>query len=181
MKKLLFIPMLFACFLGMGQEKSLKDLRNTINADEQAGRMPSLLNLELYANAARMQKDEVYYEEALKKIISYYRVKKYWDPLFNIIQRKPGYNHRLDLDLLRLKFSVGLIITTIDFMEMSQLTLDAGSPAESLKVIEQGFKVGVLGTGAEAGQHNRLRLEAQKKLAELSITLASFESDAENG
>jgi hypothetical protein len=47
MKKLLIIPMLFVCFMGMGQEKALQDLRSAISVDEKAGRKPSISNLEL--------------------------------------------------------------------------------------------------------------------------------------
>jgi tetratricopeptide (TPR) repeat protein len=178
MKKLSIIPILFACLLGMGQEKKLKELRYSINTDEHAGRKPSLSNLELYANAARMQKDEISYEEALKKIISYYHVQKYWDPLFNIIQSKQGYNHRLDLDLLRLKLAVGLITKNDEFIEIAQLMLQAGLPAESLKVIDEGYKAGVLGTGAKPERNNRLRSLALKNLAYATTAQVSFEAQA---
>jgi tetratricopeptide (TPR) repeat protein len=59
------------------------------------------------------------------------------------------------------------------------LLLQAGCPAESLKVIERGFGAGALGTGAEAEKHNRFLLLAQKKLAEMDITLADRSLAAE--
>jgi len=95
-------------------------------------------------------------------MISFHGKKEYWVNLLNNIERKPGYAERLNLDLFRLKLAVGQITKTNEFMEMSKLTVLAGFPAESLKVIEQGFKVGALGTGAEAERHNRLRALAQK-------------------
>jgi hypothetical protein len=46
---------------------------------------------------------------------------------------------------------------------MAQLSLQAGLPAEGLKVIEKGFASGALGTGPEAGRHQRLRDLAVKR------------------
>jgi len=53
--------------MGMGQEKSLQDLGSAISADEKAGRVPSLSNLELFAAAAKKRNDEISYNEAVEK------------------------------------------------------------------------------------------------------------------
>ena len=48
-------------------------------------------------------------------------------------------------------------------MEMAQLALQAGLPSEGRRIVEQGFAGGVLGTGAEAERHQRLRDLAVKE------------------
>ena len=51
-------------------------------------------------------------------------------------------------------------------MEMAQLALQAGLPFEGKQIVEQGFKSGALGTGAEAERHQRLKDLADKQAAE---------------
>jgi len=83
------------------------------------------------------------------------------------------------LDLLRLEYVTDQFTKANEFSEFAQLLLLAGCPAESLKVIERGFKAGALGTGAEAEKHKSLRSIAQKKLAEINIKPADRSLTAE--
>jgi hypothetical protein len=54
--------------------------------------------------------------------------------------------------------------------------LQAKAPAEALKVIDKGYKSGVLGVGAEAARHQRLKDLAEKTLADTNKTLAVDEA-----
>ena len=51
-------------------------------------------------------------------------------------------------------------------MEMAQLALQAGFPAEAQAGRRQGFAGGALGTGPEAERHKRLRDLVARKLDE---------------
>ena len=64
---------------------------------------------------------------------------------------------------MRLKLATGSLTKTDEFMEMSQLALQAGLPTEGKAIVDKGFAAGVLGTGAEAGRHQRLRDLANKQ------------------
>jgi hypothetical protein len=55
---------------------------------------------------------------------------------------------------------------TEDFMEMAQLALQAGLPAEGKAHRRQGLQARALGTGAEAERHKRLKDLADKQEAE---------------
>jgi hypothetical protein len=63
-------------------------------------------------------------------------------------------------------------------MEMSQLALQAGHTAEAKQVVDKGFAAGVLGQGAEAERHKRLRDLVAKRLAEAAATQAEAEKQA---
>jgi hypothetical protein len=65
-------------------------------------------------------------------------------------------------------------------MEMAQLSMQAGLPSESLRVAEQAYKAGVMGTGPEAPRHQRLRDLATKELGEAKNKLAGQASEAES-
>jgi hypothetical protein len=62
-------------------------------------------------------------------------------------------------------------------MEMGQLALLAGNPAETLKVMEQGYKSGVLGTGTDAARHQRLKDLALKNQATNATNAAADEAE----
>jgi tetratricopeptide (TPR) repeat protein len=62
-------------------------------------------------------------------------------------------------------------------MEMGQLALLAGNPAETLKVMAQGYKAGVLGTGTDAARHQRLKDLALKNQAENAKNAPAIEAE----
>ena len=70
------------------------------------------------------------------------------------------------LPIYRLSLATGSMTATSDFMEMAQLALQAGLPLEAKQVVDKGFASGVLGSGAEAERHKRLRDLVTKKLDE---------------
>jgi hypothetical protein len=94
------------------------------------------------------------------------------------MQRKSGYSGRLDLDVFRLKLATGNVRVAADYMEMVQLALQAGAAAEARKIVDQAFASGMLGAGAEAERHKRLRDLATKTATENQKALAQNEIDA---
>jgi hypothetical protein len=80
------------------------------------------------------------------------------------------------VDIYRLKLANGLLKKPSEFVEMAQLVIQAKAPAEALKVIDKGYKAGVLGVGAEAPRHQRLKDLAEKTLADNNKTQAVDEA-----
>jgi len=158
--------------------KAMKEVSADLAADEKAGRTPSLASLEMYSSLALKQKDTAGYSSALEKMVAYHGKKEYWVNLLNNVERKPGYSERLKLDLFRLKLALGQITKGSDYMESSLMAIQAGFPAEATKIIDAGYKAGALGTGADAGRHQRLRDMASKALADANKTAAATEADA---
>lgn len=74
---------------------------------------------------------------------------------------------------MRLRLATGTLETTEEFFEMAQLAIQAGLPAEGVRIIDKGFAEGKLGTGAEAGRHQRLRDLAARRDAERRASLAA--------
>lgn len=134
-----------------------KLLQGVAQGEEQSGRRPGEDELQIMSSCYVKQKDNAGYLTALEKLVTYYPKKDYWADLVNRIQRKPGFSDRLSLDVFRLKLATGNLSSAADFMEMTQLALQAGVPAEARKIVEQGFAAGALGTGADAERHKRLR------------------------
>ena len=132
-------------------------LKEQIEADEKADRVPTEEKLQFLASCYVKMNDNAGYVQVLEKLVAHYPKKTYWADLISRVRRKPGYSERLDLDVLRLQLATGNLSKPAEYMEMAQLALQAGFPSEAKKIIDQGYAAGLLGKGAEAERQNRLR------------------------
>jgi hypothetical protein len=143
----------------------VKLLKPSVEGEVRAGRTPDESQLQLLGTCAQRVKDDASYRGALEKLVAYHPKQSYWDDLFTAIRNKPGYSSRLDIDTYRLRRATGSLASVDDYMEMTQLALVAGTPAEAKQVIDQGFSSGVLGRDAQAEREKRLQALAAKRAA----------------
>ncbi|GAA4013344.1 tetratricopeptide repeat protein [Actimicrobium antarcticum] len=165
-------------FLNNDFTKAQKELQSSIQADEKAGRTPSEESLQLLVSCALKLNDNSAYVQAMEKLVGAYPKKQYWADLVNRISSKKGFSDRYALDVFRLRLASGLLKSAGDYMEMSQLALQAGFGAEGKKIADMGFKAGVLGVGAEGPRQKRLQDLANKNAAEEKTGFAAAESAA---
>jgi tetratricopeptide (TPR) repeat protein len=156
-----------------------KEAGAAVAAAEQAGRRPGEDDLLRLADAQQRTGNNNGYVVTLEKLLLNYPKKDYWAAFLSRLPRKAGYAPRFDLDVLRLRLAAGTLSKTEDYMEMAQLSLQAGLPAEARRVADLGIKAGVLGTGPEAGRHQRLRELAVKQEGEAKASLTNQASEAE--
>jgi hypothetical protein len=155
-----------------------RELTAEIQASEKAGQTPAQDRLNLLFNAGAQMKDANATVFALERLVMYYPKKEYWVDLLSRMQRKPTFSDRLALDAYRLSLATGSMTAAADFMEMSQLALQAGHPSEAKAVVDKGFASGALGSGTEGERHKRLRDLVTKKLDEAKAAQAQAEKDA---
>jgi len=155
-----------------------RELTAEIQAAEKNGTPPAQDRLNLLLNAAVQLKDANTTVFALERLVTHYPKKEYWVDLLSRMQRKPGFSDRLVLDTYRLSLATGSMSSASDYMEMSQLALQAGHAAEAKQVVDKGFAANVLGQGAEAERHKRLRDLVAKKLDEEKAGRAEAEKEA---
>ncbi|HLL18164.1 MAG TPA: hypothetical protein VK439_05230 [Rubrivivax sp.] len=156
-----------------------KDAGAQVQAAEAAGRRPDEGDLLRLADAQQRTGNMNGYVVTLEKLLQHYPKKDYWSAYLSRLPRKAGFADRFALDVLRLRLASGTLTKTEDFMEMAQLAMQQGLPSEARRITEQGFKSGVLGTGAEAGRHQRLRDLAIKEESELRAKLETQAAEAE--
>lgn len=157
---------------------SAKESLADIQADEKAGRTPSEEKLQLLANSYLRQKNTSGYIATIEKLLNYYPKKSLWADVISRLQRKPGFSDRLALDVYRMQLATGNLTATNDYMEMSQLALQAGFPGEAKKVVDEGYANGALGKGAEVDRQKRLRDLVEKRVAENQKAIASGADEA---
>ncbi len=154
-----------------------RDAAAAVSAAEQAGRRPAEADLLRLADAQQRTNNPGYLG-TLEKLTLNYPKKDYWAAYLGRLPRKSGFSPRYALDVLRLRLVTGTLTETDDYMEMSQLLVQAGLPAEALRVVEQGFKAGALGTGAEAERHQRLRDLVVRRDGEVRASLPNATTEA---
>ena len=148
-----------------------------IAAAEQAGRTPAEADLLRLADAQHRGKLPGY-GATLEKLLVHHPKKAYWAAALARLARSSGFAERHTLDLLRLKLASGTLDSTEEFMEMAQLALQAGYPAEARQVVESGYASGALGTGAQAERHQRLRDMAERLTVDSRAGIAARITEA---
>jgi len=150
-----------------------KEAAAAVSAAEQAGRRPDEADLLRLADAQQRSGNNAAQAITLEKLLFSHPKKDYWAIYLQRLQRKSGFSDRFSLDLMRLRLATGSLSKTDDFMEMAQLALQAGYPAEGKAIVDKGFAAGALGTGAEAERHKRLRDLANKAEGEAKASIDS--------
>ncbi|KPF46638.1 hypothetical protein IP87_12650 [beta proteobacterium AAP121] len=157
-----------------------KEAAAAVAAAEQAGRRPDEGDLLRLADAQNRTNNTAGYGVTLEKLLAHYPKKDYWNLYLGRLPRKAGFADRFLIDVLRLRLETGTLTRTEDYMELAQLAMQQGLPSEATRVVDQGYKAGVLGTGAEAARHQRLRDLAKKEEGDLKGKLAGLASEAAN-
>jgi hypothetical protein len=159
-------------YLAGQYKEAAQTLTADIEEDEKAGQKPSETELQLLASCALKQNDMVAYTHALEKIVAYMPKKEYWLDLIVRTSQKPGFSPNLTLDVYRLRRATDTLEKTDDYMDATQLALQAGFPSEAKQFLDEGYEKKLLGEGADASRHQRLKELVTKKLAEDKATLA---------
>ena len=154
-----------------------RDAEAAVTAAEQAKQRPSEADLLRLADAQQRIKSPGYMGTLLK-LVSYYPKPDYWSAYLARLPRQPGFSDRHALDVMRLKLATGTLSKPEEYMEMAQLALQAGFPAEGKAVLDAGFAAGVLGKGAEAERQQRLLALAVQRDNERRASIAAHAGEA---
>jgi hypothetical protein len=154
------------------------ELKNVIDADDKAGRKPTEVHLQILLNCYIKTNNSAGSGTVLEKLLLSYPKKDYWDMAIGHLQHRVTAD-RLALDVLRLRFMLGDLRREGDYMTLAQLDLEAGFPSEAKKAVDAGYAAGILGKGAEAERHQRLRNKVNKDAIEDLAALSQGDADAE--
>lgn len=167
-----------AYYLNNDFANATKATSEAIDAYERAGQLPTETLYQLLTSCALKQNDKKAYALALEKLVAAYPKPDYWADLLHQVAGRPGFPDRLSLDVFRLQAAVGGLNNAGQYMEFAELAIQAGLPAEAKQVVDKGYGSGVLGSGAEAERHGRLRDMAKRSVDADQPTLANAEAEA---
>lgn len=150
---------------------AVKALDAEVGKAVAASKAATETQLKMLTDARRRMKDEAGSTEAMEMLVRHYPSKANWASLVQRLWAKPSLAMRLQLDVFRLQQATAGLTEPSDFTEMAELALQAGSAAEALKVMEQGYAEGVLGSGDKVAAQQRFKDKVTKLAAEDRATL----------
>ena len=132
-------------------------INEEIAASEAAKTAPPQAYLEMLAQARNNLKDVAGSTRALELLVQYYPSKDHWRSVINRLWARSDLATRLQLDVFRLAFYTGTPEETNDYTEYIDFAQKSGFSGEALRTFDQGAAAGLLGTGASAEAHKKLR------------------------
>ena len=153
-------------------------VQKMLGSATDSDRRPSEEDLQMLANCYDRQKDSTGYANTMEKLVVHYPKKDYWTAVLARVQKKSGFSDRLGVNVYRLRFATNNASTANDYMEMAQLAMQAGVPAEAKIYMDKGYASGVLGKGDQADRQGRLRDLVNKTLEASKASRAQDEKEA---
>ncbi|MEI8155892.1 MAG: hypothetical protein WCH60_03440 [Burkholderiales bacterium] len=161
-------------YLLSGNLQRGSDLINEeIALSEKAGKPPTQAYLQMLAQARNGLKDTTGSTRALEMLVQYYPSKDHWRSLINRLWGRSDLAPQLQLDVFRLAFHTGTLEETTDFSEYIDFAQKATFAAEALRVFDQGVTAGLMGSGANAEAHKKLRAKLVHEVEQDRKTLAA--------
>lgn len=140
--------------------------------EERAGQRPTENQLNFLASAQLQAKDPDGYGETMVKLVRYYPKPDYWAALVHGLETNPNIPDRTRFDIDKIRLAVGLLKTTADFTEMSEIAIQQGHPAQAQKIIAQAYATGAFGKDPAAAREARLKAFADHAAATQKAGLA---------
>jgi len=158
----------------------VQEVNEKMRLDEAAKMKTPESELRMLAVSQRQLKDEAGYSDTLKRLLQNYPTKAYWAEIIPRLARQTNFNPRFDLDLYRLLELTGNMEDAIEYIDMANLALKAGLPAEAMRVVELAYAKGLLGKGSDAASHQKLRQQIQLRLNEDEKAMPALEKSAKD-
>ena len=99
-------------------------------------------SLQLEMKCAYDSNDEANQRDALEQLVAHTGKADYWNQLLKLAEQAKGLTDPQSLQLTRLKYLTGTVVKD-DYINLAQLDLQLGLPAEAATVLDKGAATGV--------------------------------------
>jgi len=154
--------------------------QGVIDAAIKAKKVPTEGQLQLLAACYTALKDQSAETHAFVLLAKYYPKPEYWAQLLHGLITNPKVPGGLLLDVYRIRAAAGTLTATSDFMDMTELAMQAGMPQLALNLMNQGYESGALGKDAGAAREARLKALVVKTVADKKASAAADDAAAAN-
>lgn len=176
--------LLAAYFISGDYPNTIKEVSESIAADEKAGKAPSEQSLLILRTAQDKTGDKAGIAATTVKLLNNYPKKEYW--LFVLHDVEVHLADRLAVDLERLRIATDTMgrgspdptAVSGQYFDMVQLLLQAGQVGEAKAISDKAFSSGILGAGGDADRQKRLRDLVNKTATEDQKSLAQGDAEA---
>jgi tetratricopeptide (TPR) repeat protein len=169
-----------AHYLQKGYKNAVGIMQGAIRAAEQAGKPVDENWLQLVRSSQQNLGDVEGASATLEKLVRLYPKTEYWDFLLSSRMRQKNTD-RITLNLYRIAEQVGVLDTADEYLEMTEMLLEAGLPGEAKSIMEAGYKAKAFETSdkTRADRYARRMNEAKTAAAKDQQSLPSIERDAQ--
>jgi tetratricopeptide (TPR) repeat protein len=165
-----------AQFLIKDYRAAAASMSRLADATAEAGRKPEESWLLILLNSHHALNNEAGVDDALKRLLRFYPKQDHWARLF-ARQDVRDLPQSLRLGYYRLMFEVGVLKSASDIEEMALSAVDAGAPAEAVRVLEWAFSSNIIPESSQP-RFQRMLSFAKDKVRESSEALAQMSQDA---
>ncbi|WP_342627479.1 tetratricopeptide repeat protein [Nguyenibacter vanlangensis] len=145
----------------------------------KAGKAPAESQLQLLAACQTQQKDLTGLNDTYVQLVSYYPKPEYWALILHGLMVDPKVSPALQLDVYRIRQAAGVLTAPADYMDMTELAMQAGLPQLALDLMNAGYAGGVLGKDAGAAREARLKAMVVKAVSDRKAAIAADEAAAQ--
>jgi hypothetical protein len=153
-------------YLGKDYPAAALELEAEVAALRAAGKAPTEQRLRMLASSYNQTKSQASYFGVIEQLVVAYPKKDYWRELIARVQSQPGFDDRLWLDLQRFRHAALGMGDANDYFETAEAALQANLPVEARQLLDAGYGAGLLGQGAQAAEHNKLRATVTRQAIE---------------
>jgi hypothetical protein len=151
--------------IASGDERgALSALAQRVEAADAAGRATPEGHLRTLASLQQRLSDPGA-GKTIERLAAAYPRAEYWSNVVGLNAAGLAGNDRAMAALYRLLRAAGALTRAEAVHDAAERALRSGQPAEAQTLVDEGFAAGLLGTGAKAAEHQRLREQARKQAA----------------
>jgi len=148
-------------------------------AAEKSGQAPKEGWLQFWRASSIELGDDAGITTVYEKLVRYYPKADTWDRLLGRVSANER-SDRVMFQWFRLMADVGALKRSDQYMEYTQLALDAAMPGEALKAVETGYEQKILGVEAkDKERHQRLLNKAKESVQADKAQLPQVEKEAQ--
>jgi tetratricopeptide (TPR) repeat protein len=163
------------------QNKDCKGSAKTMQAGIEAARKNGKTPEENWLNLKLHCQNELHDQEGMvttrEQLVRYYPNRDNWKAVLQTIYNQPNNDDRATLNLYRLMLELDVLDKPNDYVEMAQMAIETGAPAEAVTVMEKGFKNKVL-ENKDKDRHTRLLNQAKTQAQTAQASLPTLEQQA---
>lgn len=169
-----------ASYLQKNYKNAIATMQRAIKGAEQAGKPVDENWLQLLRSSQQNIGDIAAADKTLETLIRLYPKAEYWDYLLSNRLRQKN-SDGVTLNLYRLMLYVGVMNNPDEYLELTEMLLEAGLPGEARTVMEAGYQAKVFETTdkTRADRYARRLNDAKKAAAKDEKSLPTIERDAQ--
>jgi hypothetical protein len=133
--------------------------------------------LQLEMKCAFDVNDNVTQREALEQLVAHTGKPEYWTQVVKMAQSAKNVSDPQSLQLMRLKYLTGTLAGKDDYINLAQLDLQLGLPAEAVTVLDKGMAAGLLNDDRSKKLQALAKQQAGQVASGMDAALAAANKD----